>query len=603
MKKTIIYIICGILLASCSGFLDQQPRTSLTQDTAFNSESTIEAQVYGCYLSMHSSALWKGTMAEFFHTASGLLVWKGKRSTDEWLDGLNLGKYSTNKDGNTTMWAALFTGINRCNRFVENIQDSPVDEEFKIQEEAEVRLIRAILYYTAVRVWGDVPLTLHAAKNYREVSVPRTHFAEVYRQVLEDLTFAEEHMRDAAEQEAVAPGMGRPNKWAATAMKASVYLTIGSLLESPDDNFWDTTKPGRIPDFSDSGISSAEDAFQLAYDIAENVIENGPYSLVPDYRTLFRWTEAGDWFLPERIFCLPSTNEAGTNYNSVRMLPNYPEGSSNTNTVNNNWGRVRPSRFLIDNFIRVGGGSKGEGDEWTEDIYTTTTDPRYQASFFTVFRSIQAGSEKDVKTYPASSAVNNTNDTYSMAFIKKYLDPTYDVTNGKADFYLMRLAELYLISAESAAYLSTSVGDEKFLKAVDRVNDIRSRARQSTDGAEATMPVAVTAANVATRDSLLSIIFWERVCELCGEGHEWFDTHRHGATWLRDNISIPENKFLEGNDKMETHWLYTYTGANLREHTFPEDVDQLRKSLLNAVPYAEMTYNTKIFEQNDFYWQ
>ena len=279
-------------------------------------------------------------------------------------------------------------------------------------------------------------------------------------------------VRDAARQEEVNPGKGRPNRWAATSMKASVYITIASLLDSPDDNFWDNDKPGRTPDFSGLGIRTADDAYRLAYNTAENVIQNGPYSLVPDYRTLFRWSEAGDWFLPERIISLESTPEAGQNYNSVRMLPQYPEGSANTVTENRNWGRVRPSRFLIDNFIRVGGGFKGT-EETTQDIYQTTTDPRYDASFFTSF--LNQSTQKTVKTYPL--VIVSSSDATAFPYYKKYLDPSYDVTNGKADFYLIRLAELYLISAEASAGLCNSIGDNFSQRALDRLNDIRRRAR------------------------------------------------------------------------------------------------------------------------------
>ena len=604
ISRYIVILAVALAFPACSGFLDENPKTSLSEITVYRTEAALEAQVYGNWLALHSGSLWKGTMNEFLHTGSGLLMWKGQRKEDEWLDGMNFAKYSTTKWGNGDIWTALYSGVNRCNRLLDALPSSPVDEGFKTEVEAETKLIRAILYYTAVRLWGDVPLVVNAPKSYAELNVPRTHFATVYKQVIDDLEFAEKYMRDPARAAEVAPGKGRPNKWAATAMKASVYLTIGSLLSSPDDNFWDTSKPGRIPDFSPCGINSAADAFTLAYNTAEKVITEGPYSLVPDFRTLFRWTEAGDWSLPERIICLESSNTTGTNYNSVRMLPAYPEGSANTNTQNNNWGRVRPSRFLIDNFIRVGGGSKGDATEdMLKDIYTTTSDPRFKASFFVTYRQIQSGNEKTINTYPVLGGVNTSSDTYSMPYCKKYLDPTYDVTNGAADFYLMRLAEVYLISAEASASLSTAVGDDNFNKALARLNDIRDRARNSTDGAPASQPIVAVASDYATVEDLVNTIMWERVIEMNCEGHEWFDTHRRGATWLRDNIAIPENAFLQTIDANETHWKYSYTGAFDRGYTFPTDVAKLRKSLLCALPYSEITYNTVINEQNDFYWQ
>ena len=600
--RTVLSLIGAVAISSCSGFLDENPTSSLSEVTAYSTEETLEAEIYGCYLSMHATGLWKGYMAEYFHTASGLLIWKGKRTTDDVLDGLKFAKYSTSAYGNKSIWDNIYTGVNRCNRLLDNLPGSPVADSYKKEIEAEARFVRAILYYTAVRIWGDVPLLLSSPTSVSQINNPRVHFARVYKQVLDDLTFAETFMRDKARAEEIAPGTGRPNKWAATSFKSSVYLTIGSLLSAPDDNFWDTAKPERIPDFSPCGIQTADDAFILARAAAESVIASGVYSLVPDFRQLFRWTEPQDWFLPERIVCLESTDKVSPNYNSTRMLPEYPEGTANFVTENTNNGRVRPSRFLIDNFIRVGGGQLGTAAS-TADIYVTTTDPRFNASFITSNKNQKTGAT--LTTYPNSNRIETYNNANCLPYFRKYLDPTYDVTSGKADFYLMRYAEIYLISAEASASLSKAVGDSSWQAAIGRVNDIRRRARMSVDEGQtpATMPRDLVDTDCATPQDLVNMVMWERVCELCAEGHEWFDTHRRGARWLRDNIAVPANHFYADNTYQHTYWNYVFEGADARGYTYVEDEQDLRKSLLAALPEAEIRINSKISNQNDFYWQ
>jgi hypothetical protein len=616
LKRSFIALALAAVV-SCSGFLDENPTTTFPKDAVYSTPEGVETVLFGCYNSMHSSSLWKGTMAEFFHTASGLMIWKGQRLTDEWLDGMYLTKYSTSNSGNKRIWDAIWSGINKCNSLLDNLPESPVDEAYKTEVAAEAKFIRALMYYTAVRIWGDVPLILSCPESTDKIFFPRTAWYKVYAQVLADLDFAEANMRDKARQDEVNFEKSRPNKWAATAFKASVYLTIGSLLAHPDDNFWDSGKDAaliaegkdpRTPDFSSLGILSAEDAFTLALATAENVILNGPYSLVPDYRTLFRWTEHGDWFLPEAIFVLTSTNMGGDNYNSSRMLPNYPEGSSNYYTSNKNPGRARPSRFAVDNFIKYSGGTQ-EDDPASPayTLYMESADPRYKATFFRSFKNLNTGST--VSTYPSSARVGITSSDYSVPYYKKYLDPTYDVTNGYADFYFMRLAELYLISAEAAASMSQAPGDMYWTSAINRVNDLRKRARQSKDGAESTVPADWQADDFTDRQELINAIFWERLIELSAEGHEYFDTHRFGATWLRDNIAVPQNTFLEENPNQYIYWEYTYVGAEARYdkggHTFPTEVQDLRRSLLCAYPESEIRLNTalKYSDQNDFYWQ
>lgn len=608
-----IFVIClagGVLFSSCTGFLDENPTTSLSETTVYTTEAALEAQVVGVYNSLHSSYLWKGQMAEFWHTASGLLIWKGQRTTDEWLDGLYFAKYSTSNSGNKSIWNALWTGVNRCNRLLDNLPESPVDAAYKKQIEAETRFIRAWLYFTAVRIWGDIPLLNTSPKSQGDVNSPRTAFYKIYAFIIDDLDFAEVNMRTKAEQEAINFEKSRVYKEAATALKASVYLTIGTLLAHPDDNFWDSTKDAdlvaagkdpRTPDFSPIGINGADDAFKLAYDAAEAVVNCGTYSLCSDYATLFRWTDHEDFYLPEGIFVLPSTDMVSGNYNSVRMLPNYPEGTHSL-TNNSNWGRVRPSRFAIDKCIKFSGGDLYDGEvEAAKGLYATTTDPRFKASFITSFLPANATSTTKTTTYPNANRIETSSASYSTPFFKKYLDPLYDVSSGNAGMYLIRLAEMYLIMAEAAANLSTSVNDAWWGKALANVNVIRARARNGAG----TAPYDWDEMTWGDKKDLIEGIFWERWIELNAEGHEWFDTHRMGAKWLSDYIAKPANAFYIDNPYQHVYIYYTIQSSETSGRVYEDDPVKLRKSLLNAYPEPEIRLNTSLSleDQNDFYWQ
>ena len=105
----------------------------------------------------------------------------------------------------------------------------------------------------------------------------------------------------------------------------------------------------------------------------------------------------------------------------------------------------------------------------------------------------------------------------------------------------------------------------------------------------------------------MNAIIWERAYEMCGEGHEYFDTHRCGAKWLSEQIAKPLNIFLQreeqgpGEDN-EGMFRYNYVGT-----LYPESPQELRKSLMCAFPATtEGIYNSAIdpvADQNDFYWQ
>lgn len=599
-------------LASCD-FLKENPRTSMSQSAAYATEDALEAQIYGCLQGFYGSHMMMGYMNELLHSASGLMMWKGQRTQDQWVSGLKLAKYS-NTDDTQKYYSQLYAGVARCNRLLDNLASSPVDEAFKAEIEGEARFYRAVLYFYLVRLYGDVPLVTKCATTIEETNNARTAYYKVYAQILEDLTIAQRQMRDLARVNAVSPGKGRPCKWAATAMKATVYVTIGSVLKSyeanSDDQFFNPALEGHAPDFRACGIERANDAFSKALACSEDVIANGPYRLAPDYRQLFSWTTTEDFNLAERIFVLQSTNSVNSeNRVELMSLPAYPEGSSNVSIKNNNAGRYRPTRFFFQKFAQDNGGRKGTAES-TKNIYVSCPDPRFDATFFHT-QYIRSDNGKKAYLYPHKSYICESGSTYSFPYLKKYLDPKFNVTEGYADFYLLRFAEMYLVSAEAAANLSEGIGDEMWQMALDRIETLHYRARHSTDGAEAAWPTW-SGRTFTGKDELITAIFWERMYEMFGEGHEWFDTHRMGARWMAKEIAAPLNVHLHlpeqgpGPDATggTSIGIYAY---NYLSTDFPEDYNLLRKSLLCAFPsVTEGVYNTAIDitkDQNDYYWQ
>lgn len=604
MKKIYIILLSGILMTSCTGWLDENPSTQLSEESVYNTEKSIESLIYGCYRGFYGYGMYMGKMNEYLHTASGIIHWGRQEEKDDLLSGLKLTKYSTNP-----VMEDCFTGhylaINRCNKILDNIDSSPVDESYKTAAKAEVRLLRGILYFTLTRIYGDVPLVTSAPDNYKETNIPRSHFCEVYKLILDDLSYAENNMRDKAEQLAYTADPNRPNKWAATAFKASVYVHIGSLLSSPEDNFWDNTDASRIPDFSECGIEKEEDAWMLALQSAESVITEGPYMLAEKFSDLFSWTDSEDFLLSERIFTLESTHSASNSIlTAINTLPQYPEGTINSSLSNSNYGKVRPSRWFYQKWCETYPGEKGAGGN-NKTIYVSSSDPRLDVSMFH-----NGYIRQDTKTnrtiYPANGTIISASLITGMPYFKKYLDPLYDVTSGNADFYLLRYAQVYLDAAEAAASLSQSKNDTYWKKALEYVEVIHSRARATVEGA--TQP-SWAGRNFSNKEELVEAIVWERMFELCCEGHEFFDTHRRGAAFLKKMVSDPINTFMTLDQQRkvsanasnpESHWEYFY---NARE--FPSSVEDLRRSLLCAYPSSELIYNSSLSDdsQNDFYWQ
>lgn len=595
MKHNILLILAVAVscLISCD-FLEQYPTTSISDDIAYGSEESLEAGIIGCYGSLQGNPSWQGEFTEYVSLTSGLIRWKSSRSTENWTQTLTMSMFPRNTKNEAT-YSWLYASIFKCNKLIESLADSPVDAAFKDEIEAEARLIRAIDYFMLVRLYGDVPLITVTAKNIEEMGQPRTLYTEVYKQIIDDLKFAETYMRDQKRQDEISGWPGRrPNKWAATSFKAAVYAQIACLIENKEYQFFDyQKKPERAPDFSALEIENEMDAWTLSLDAAEDVINNGPYELAYSYADLFRWTSPSDYQLKERIFTLNSTDNVSAGlFVCVRTLPAYPEGG-NQQTDNNNVGRTRPARYVVHKWSSVHGGEIDSGrNDGFENVYKPSPDPRFSASYFHT-SYIRTDSKKQQNLYPTDGQVAGVGNN---PYFKKYLSPKYNIGNGYADFYVMRYAEVILYAAEAAASLSAGPGDENWQKAMNYMEMIHARARRSAETGSQ-YPKMEDWGSFATSKELVDAIMWERVFELHGEGQEFFDTHRRGALWMSEWLTKPINEFLK-EPEQASEFKTLYYG-----HYLPEDVNELRKAVLLAFPEVEFRNNPAIDfdDQNDFY--
>lgn len=603
MKKILYAIVLvSAALSSCT-LLDENPTTSLSEVEIFKTEGGVESLMTGCYQAFLGEDMMGGRLVEYLQCGSCLIHWKGDRPQSSWQQALYFTMYSQDQY-NYKCLTSTYAAINRCNNVIGHIQDAPLSEKFRIQTEAEARLLRAILYYYAVRMWGDLPLILESPKNLQEANVKRTSYLEVYAQILDDLTFAEQNMRTAEEQKAATGDTGRANKWAATAWKACVYLQIGCILSDP------MNQPFRkLPDFSACGIASARSAWEKALEAARAVIASGAYELAPTYTQLFRWTDPEDFQLKERIFALNGSNmSTGALSYVMYSMPQYPEGTANVSAQANNWGRYRPERWVFQKWASEYGGTLDSNrNDKLENVYIDCPDPRFKATYiYGSFRRQDTNEKYNV--YPADGSVagcDGVGNAKAFApYFRKYLNPSYDANIGRADLYLLRFAEMYLCAAEASAELSTSVGDEHWNVALEYIEVLHARARATSPGA--TQPVWEDG-RFSTKTELTNAIFWERIYEMGGEVHEWFDMRRRGAKWVVENISKPFNAFLQSPEQGISltapeegvgYWARSYFNR-----VYPINPVEVRKGLLCAFPEQEILNNAALGpeDQNPYY--
>lgn len=204
------------------------PRDTIQREEAFSSNELANSVLAGIYSSMMTNSgqmtFSNGAMSIYPGMSAGELVnYGGVQSVEEYQfvtskllkENLVPGQY---------FWSPMYKIIFVANSAIEGMAASTspkLDGATKAALTGEAKFIRAFCYFYLVNLYGDVPLTL--TTNFNDnITKARSPEADVYKQIIADLKDAQALLADDYSM-----GGGeriRPNKWAATALLARVYL-------------------------------------------------------------------------------------------------------------------------------------------------------------------------------------------------------------------------------------------------------------------------------------------------------------------------------------------------------------------------------------------
>jgi hypothetical protein len=125
------------------------------------------------------------------------------------------------------IWSALYKGAYVANSIISGVQSNSTYLTDSIQKQAigESKFMRAFCYFYLVNLYGDVPLVL-TTDAINTTHAARASKDSVYVQIVADLLDAQSKLR-ADYASSPTKDRVRPNKYAATALLARVYLYLG----------------------------------------------------------------------------------------------------------------------------------------------------------------------------------------------------------------------------------------------------------------------------------------------------------------------------------------------------------------------------------------
>jgi len=407
MKKYLL--ICLISLgvinsfSSCEGFLDTEPTNVVVAETAMLTLYDAGIAVNGLYVDMKWYDYY-GTYMQLMGDERGDNI-QPRTMSSGWTQIYTLG-YDSESNTYFDIWDKCYQTIMRCNTLIENIEKLEItnssDIVTKNDYKGQAYAVRALNFFDLARMYGypymkDNGASLGAVLITEIVSASdakkeRSTVAETYEQALSDLELASSLLSKSKNP-------GHFNYWSAKLLQARVWLYKGD---------WDK-----------------------AYNAAKEVIDQSPYSLVPNDKYLDYWKEeAGAETLLELFVNTQSTIDDDGGY--VSMYHNLWHGD------------VSAGASLIPTISWINLIQSEPGDIRAQFI---RTDSKYEASKAWLCK------------FPGTNGDN------------------FRLNNPR----ILRLAEAYLIAAEGALKGSAGISQASYY-----LNAIRRRANPSVSDVFAT---------------------------------------------------------------------------------------------------------------------
>ncbi|MBL7818042.1 MAG: RagB/SusD family nutrient uptake outer membrane protein [Saprospiraceae bacterium] len=240
---------CGIALTamSCDGKLDVDPTQSISETNALATEKDVQVTLIGAYDGMSDGDVYGGGFqftTELLGDDREVLFGGTFTNMDEiWRKTITTGNSQTQ-----ATWLDSYNAINRANNVLSALDK--VSAANKNTIEGQARFIRGAIYFQLVKLWGKawgdgdnsanpgVPLVLTPTRGISDKdNVARASVAQVYAQVIDDLTKAKTLLTDE--------DSGFATSAAATALLSRVYLMQQDYTKARDAANEVITKSGK----------------------------------------------------------------------------------------------------------------------------------------------------------------------------------------------------------------------------------------------------------------------------------------------------------------------------------------------------------------------
>lgn len=268
IRFILVTVLTAFILQGCDDQLEIEQKDNISPENLYDTKAGALAGLTGAYsrvVSVYREAIINAQYPTQF-TDEGFYNRKGAQD-------IRKNNFTASEPILRDIWATYYEGIAATNTLLIGLKESPLAESDKIEFLAEGRFLRAFLYFDIQKAFGGsegIPMPLEETNKQL---LPRTRGIDVFKQIVQDLEYAEEHLPTAAQ---ATPG--RANKSAARGLLARAYLYMAS-------------EP-----FNEAG------AYEKSRDWSKKILEDSYHQLNPSYEDIFNQLAMGNYETKETLF-------------------------------------------------------------------------------------------------------------------------------------------------------------------------------------------------------------------------------------------------------------------------------------------------------------
>lgn len=221
---SILIIVSIIMISSCDHdeLLTEEPKDFLSADNSFNSVEGLESGIANIYLRIREDLYsytdsWQnfdmlGVNVDFAHC---------RTDNDTYTEYFYWNTMNADCEFAEKWWQRFYVWVQQANVIIEMANNEEIVWESEEQKNAiigEAKFLRAFAYHFLTNMWGDVPLILDETTSPR-FDYSRTSQQKIYEQCQSDLEFAIQWMYTVDEQKG-----GRAPRAAAYHLLTEVYI-------------------------------------------------------------------------------------------------------------------------------------------------------------------------------------------------------------------------------------------------------------------------------------------------------------------------------------------------------------------------------------------